>query len=140
MSTGRDCNQLGDVTRSTLGHHLRDGEAGGALESCDQLKNGCAISSTQVDGLIAIEVVVITRLDSKCCRMALRQINNMDIITHTSAIDCWIVLTEHIQMGQMAASDSLDVWHQVVRNTLGIFTDLARAVCSNWVEVAQTDG
>lgn len=52
-------------------------------------------------------------------------------------IPCWIVAAEHAQHFPATNSHLLDKWHQVVRNSLGIFPDLAGRMSSHRVKVSE---
>ena len=71
--------------------------------------------------------------------MALGKIDNVDVVAHTCAVDSWVVLAEHVEVWQVTAGYSLDVGHQVVRDALRVFADLASAMSSDRVEVAQAN-
>ena len=72
-------------------------------------------------------------------RVTLGQIGDMDEVTDASAIRSWIIGTEYTQLRQVSASDSLDIWHQVVGNTLGVFSDETRAMGTDGIEITKAN-
>ena len=63
----------------------------------------------------------------------------MDVVADTSAIGSGIVCPEHVQVGQMTTRNSLNVRHQVIWDTLGVFSDQARLVSTNRVKVPKAN-
>lgn len=55
--------------------------------------------------------------------MALSQISHMDEVSDSGTVRRWIVIAKDIQMWQVSTGHSLDVRHQVVGDTLGVFTN-----------------
>jgi len=72
--------------------------------------------------------------------VALSEIRDVNEVAHTRAVNSRVVSAKHVQVRQVAASDALDIRHQVVGNTLRILADLARPVSANRVEIAKANG
>jgi hypothetical protein len=62
----------------------------------------------------------------------------MDLVPNTGAIRRWIIITKDAQLSPLAGCDLRYVGHQIIRYTIGIFTNEATVVRSNRIEVAQT--
>ena len=129
----------GDVASAPLTHNLWNGLTTGKLEGGDKLKHGSSITSAQVDRLVAHERVSFSCLNRQRCCVTLGQVSDMDEVTNTSAIRSWIVGAEYTQLRQMSTSDSLDIWHQVVRDTLWILSDETRAMGTDGVEITKAN-
>ena len=67
------------------------------------------------------------------------QIHYMDIISDTCSVRCIIVISKYTKAFQLANSNLCDIRHQVIRNTIRIFTDLTALVCTDRVKVTKQD-
>jgi hypothetical protein len=59
--------------------------------------------------------------------------------THRGAVPGGVIVAVDVELGEPADGDLLDVGQQVVRYPLGVLSDLAGAVRTDGVEVAQQD-
>ena len=71
------------------------------------------------------------------CEVALGKVGYMDIVAHTCAIVGIIVIPENLQLVQPANRHAGNIGHEVVRNPHRVFTNLARFMRTNRVEVSQ---
>ena len=69
--------------------------------------------------------------------MTSRQIHDVNIITHAGSVRGWIVITIHRYGFKLTNRDLGDVWHQVVWDTVRIFTNATRWMGADRVEIAQ---
>ena len=69
--------------------------------------------------------------------MTCGQVANMDVITNTSAVMCWVIITKHTQFLTFAYSNLCNIWHQVVRYTVRVLAYSSRSMCTNRIEIAQ---
>ena len=69
--------------------------------------------------------------------MTIRQIHYMNIITTACSIFCRIISSVNSKMISSSYCYLCDIWHQVVRNTLWIFTHSSGLMCSDWVKVTK---
>ncbi len=67
--------------------------------------------------------------------MALSNIHDVDVVSDTSSIRSVIVMPIHHQLLAPANSYLGKVWHQVVRNTLGILPNHPRGMRPHWIEI-----
>jgi hypothetical protein len=59
------------------------------------------------------------------------------ILSYRCAILCWVIITIYVQHWLPTHNHLLDERHEVIWNSLRIFTNLATWVSSNWVEIPQ---
>ena len=71
--------------------------------------------------------------------MSESQVCYMDVISNTGAIFGVVISTEDIQVGQMAAGNSLDVWHEVVWGASRVFADEAGFMSSNGIKISEAN-
>ena len=69
--------------------------------------------------------------------MAFCKVYDMDIISDTCSVRCVIVISEYAEFFQFANCYLCNVWHQVVRDTVRIFTDQTTLMSTNRVEVTK---
>ena len=69
--------------------------------------------------------------------MAFSEIDNVNVVTYASAIGRWIVIRPDIEKFEFACCNLGDVGHQIVWSALRVFTDQARFVGADGIEVAQ---
>ena len=69
----------------------------------------------------------------QCLDMTLCQINHMDIVADAGSVRCVIVVSEYVQLLQLSNGNLRDIRHQVVRNTVRIFTDQAGSMRTDWI-------
>ena len=64
------------------------------------------------------------------------QIHYMDIISHTGAVRCGVVITEYIEALSLTYGHLSDIGNQIVRNTFGILTNGTALMSTDRVEVS----
>ena len=101
----------------------------------DHIKYAVSLSCSKVINLDAR--ILLDLIDR--CHMSLRKINNMDIITDTCTVRCIVIIAKHTHARKLADCYLCDIWKQVVRDTLWIFSDQTTLMCTNWVEVTKQD-
>ncbi|CSB39453.1 Uncharacterised protein [Vibrio cholerae] len=69
--------------------------------------------------------------------MTIRQIHHMDVVTHPCTIFGRIIATKHGKILAAPYRNLSNKRHQVIRDALWIFTQLARGMRANRVKVAQ---
>ena len=101
----------------------------------DNIQNGIAPSGTQVEHLHT--TALLNGLQG--FHMSLRKVDHMDIVSHTGAVRCIVVVPEHVQMIQLAHRHLRDVGHQIVGHAVGVLPDQPRLVGTNGVKIPQQD-
>ena len=91
------------------------------------------MSRSQVEDIDAVQL--LHALD--CLDMALRQVDDMDIVADSRSVGSIIVVAEYVDLLQLAGSHLGHVREQVVGNSLGIFSDHAALVRSDRVKIAK---
>ena len=66
-----------------------------------------------------------------------RQIDYMDIISDTCSIRCIVVIAKHSQTIQFSNCNLCNIWHQIVRDSFRIFSNLSGFVCPDRVKVTK---
>src|SRR5437660_11454647 len=69
--------------------------------------------------------------------MATREIHHMNVVTYPGPIARRIVAAEYAYLVANARGNLSEIGHQIVRNTLRIFTDQSAQVSTGGVEVPQ---
>ena len=65
------------------------------------------------------------------------EVADVDIVAHTGAVRSVIIIAEYAELLALSYSHLSDIRHQIVRNTVRIFTDSARWVSADRIEIAQ---
>jgi hypothetical protein len=65
------------------------------------------------------------------------KVNNVNIVTHTCAIFCVIVVAKHVQVIKFTNCNLADIWHQVVWNTIWVFSQKPTFMCTDWIEISK---
>ena len=65
------------------------------------------------------------------------EINYMDVITYTCSVRCIIIVSKYTKALKFTDCDLCNVWNQVVRNSLWIFSDQSALMSSDWIEVTK---
>ena len=124
----------GDVAGATRLDRERNRVAGSLLVRLDDLKYRVSVTGTQVVGEHAGALDLVDDGD-----VALGQIDNVDVVAHAGSVGRVIVVTEHLNLLELAECNLGDVGGQVCRNALRILADQAGLVGADRVEVAQDD-
>ena len=69
--------------------------------------------------------------------MATSQIHDMDIIAYPGTIFRRIIITENGQLLQPAYRNLGNVRHEIIWNTMRIFTDQATGMGTDWIEITE---
>ena len=69
--------------------------------------------------------------------MPLRQIDHMNVIAHAGAVGRRVIVAEHRQLRPFPHRYLRHERHQVVGNTVGVFTNQTTRMCTDGIEVAQ---
>ena len=69
--------------------------------------------------------------------MAAGKVHHVDVVAHAGAVGRGVVVTEHVDVVELAHGDLGHVGHQVVRDALGVLADEARLVGADGVEVTE---
>lgn len=69
--------------------------------------------------------------------MAFSKIYYMNIVAATSAIRCVVVITVNRKFFEFTFGNFYDIWHKIVRDTFGIFSDKARGMVANRIEITK---
>lgn len=73
----------------------------------------------------------------QCLEMTQREIDYMNVISNARSILGRVVVTPHIQAFPSTHCNLTDKREQVVRDTLGIFSDQTAGMCAHWIEISQ---
>ena len=65
------------------------------------------------------------------------QIYDMDVVSDSCTIRGWIVITEHRKLVKLADQHLGDIGRQIIRDAIGIFTNLTAKMSTHRVEIAQ---
>ena len=124
----------GDVAGATRLDRERNRVAGSLLVRLDDLKYRVSVTGAQVVGEHAGALDLVDDGD-----VALGQIDNVDVVAHTGSVGRVIVVTEHLNLLELAECNLGDVGGQVCRDALRILADQAGLVGADRVEVVQDD-
>ena len=69
--------------------------------------------------------------------MAFCKVNDMNVVSDAGSVRSVVIVTKNTQLFQLADCNLCDVRHQIVRNTIGIFTDQTALVSTDRVEITQ---
>ena len=69
--------------------------------------------------------------------MAFCKVNHMNVISHASSVRSIIVIAKHAQLFQLSYGNLSDIRHQVVWNTIWIFSDSSALMSSDRVKVTK---
>src|SRR5690349_10867152 len=72
-----------------------------------------------------------------CGYMALCEVYNVNIIPHTSAVRCFIVIAPDTYFLKLSDRNKLGIWQEICRNSIWILTDLPAFVGANRVKIAK---
>jgi SAM-dependent methyltransferase len=72
------------------------------------------------------------------CRMALGQVHDVYVVTNAGAVWRVVITAKNIQARKLACRHTAQKGHQVVRHSIGGFTNQTALVCTYGIEVAQT--
>ena len=123
----------GDIAGAAGLDLVRDLHAGGFLEVLHDIQHAVALSGSQiVNGKSGIVFDLLQGL-----HMSLRQIDHMDVVSYAGSVRSVIVVSEYVELFQLAHGNLGDVGHQVVGDAVGILTDHAALVSADGIEVTQ---
>ena len=89
--------------------------------------------------MVAFQGFCLLELGCKGRCVTRGKVNDVDVVPDTSAIWGVIVSAKDIQVRQVTTCNSLNIWHQVIWDSLWVLTNQPRFVSSNWVEISETD-
>ena len=133
VGSSRVGDTLGNVSRATVGDLVRNRQPGRFFDAGDELQHTGADALAEVVVLVAVLLVEVFERRY----MTLDEIHDVDVITHTGAVDRWPVVAEHHDLFTLAGSDFHHHGHQVVGLTLRRLGNFARLVRADRVEVAK---
>ena len=119
----RNSYKSGDVAWPPIRHNFLNGFPGSLLEGGDQFEDACAFACPQIDGHISLDILFLPILQFEGERVSPSEIHHMNVVANASSIRRRIICPKHVQVWQMAARNSLNVRHQVVWGTFGVFTN-----------------
>ena len=65
------------------------------------------------------------------------EIDYVNVITYTCSVRCIIIVSKYTKTLKFTDCNLCNVWNQVVRNSLWIFSDQSALMSSDWVEVTK---
>ena len=72
-----------------------------------------------------------------CTDMSDCKIDYVNVIADTCSVRCIIIISKHTEALKFTDCDLCNVWDQVVRDSLRIFSDQSALMSSDWVEVTK---
>lgn len=69
--------------------------------------------------------------------MAVGQIYNVNIITHTRTVRRGIIITKYRQIRQLARGNLTNIWQKIIGNAVGMLANQAAFMGANRIEIAQ---
>ena len=105
--------------------------AAGFLIRMQNLQDTVAVAGAEVDLLRTLMLQGI----GNCGNMSLGKVHDMDIVTHTGAVDRRIVVAPDTQVFQRAVCHPGNIRHQVVRNAVGHFPNQSGRMCADRIEI-----
>ena len=71
--------------------------------------------------------------------MTVCQVHHMDVVAKTGSIRCGIISSEYGEIVPSPYRHLSNIWHQIVRDSLWIFTNQSALMGSNWIEITEQD-
>ena len=104
----------------------------GFFESVHDFKHGSTATRTKIiDGSTSLGESL------HGFQMTESEIDDVNVITNTGTVTSIIIITINSEFFNFATSDFHNDWHEIVWNTVWIFTKKTGFVSANWIEVTQ---
>ena len=130
---GRVCITFCDITCAAGSDLIRNGNAVCLFKCVDHIENAVTYARTEVEYLCAlVRCRVIDRASMTACK-----VNDMDIVAYTSAVLGFVVIAENGKTFALANGYLRNKRHEVIRDTLRVFTDETGFMRTNGIEVTK---
>ena len=127
-----------DVALAALSDLVGNLDAGGLFEGVDEAEHGASVAGAEVEDFEAGGVILAEQaLEGHY--VSLGQVVDVDVVADAGSVRSVVIVAEDGQLLAYAGRCLGQVWHEVLRHSVGEFADAGRRVCADGVEVAQQD-